>query len=137
MLEGHTEEIFSCAFNYEGNIILTGTSLFLFLCISSVLTKVSYGTNLFFYYAVQNFHHLRKTVITFKMCRQFFCVKLKLTKCFVKKLLRYDSHQIISCLKQKFWDVLKFHYFFIYFIFGKKILVTRDKKHQNNLKCTH
>ena len=24
VLEGHTDEIFSCAFNYEGNIIITG-----------------------------------------------------------------------------------------------------------------
>ncbi len=25
MLEGHTDEIFSCAFNYEGNTIITGS----------------------------------------------------------------------------------------------------------------
>jgi dynein assembly factor with WDR repeat domains 1 len=24
VLEGHTDEIFSCAFNYEGNTIITG-----------------------------------------------------------------------------------------------------------------
>jgi len=24
ILEGHTDEIFSCAFNYEGNTIITG-----------------------------------------------------------------------------------------------------------------
>uniref|UniRef100_A0A803Y0I7 Uncharacterized protein n=1 Tax=Meleagris gallopavo TaxID=9103 RepID=A0A803Y0I7_MELGA len=24
ILEGHTDEIFSCAFNYNGNIIITG-----------------------------------------------------------------------------------------------------------------
>lgn len=28
ILEGHTDEIFSCAFNYEGNTIITGTTLF-------------------------------------------------------------------------------------------------------------
>ena len=27
VLEGHTDEIFSCAFNYEGNIIITGNSV--------------------------------------------------------------------------------------------------------------
>lgn len=26
VLEGHTDEIFSCAFNYEGNIIITGNT---------------------------------------------------------------------------------------------------------------
>lgn len=25
VLEGHTDEIFSCAFNYEGDTIITGT----------------------------------------------------------------------------------------------------------------
>ena len=25
ILEGHTDEIFSCAFNYEGNTIITGS----------------------------------------------------------------------------------------------------------------
>ena len=25
ILEGHTDEIFSCAFNYEGKIIITGS----------------------------------------------------------------------------------------------------------------
>ena len=24
MLEGHTDEIFSCSFNYEGDVIITG-----------------------------------------------------------------------------------------------------------------
>ena len=24
VLEGHTDEIFSCSFNYEGNIVITG-----------------------------------------------------------------------------------------------------------------
>lgn len=28
ILEGHTDEIFSCAFNYEGNIIITGKLFF-------------------------------------------------------------------------------------------------------------
>ena len=27
VLEGHTDEIFSCAFNYEGSIIITGRKL--------------------------------------------------------------------------------------------------------------
>ena len=27
VLEGHTDEIFSCAFNYEGNIIITGNTV--------------------------------------------------------------------------------------------------------------
>ena len=27
ILEGHTDEIFSCAFNYEGDTVITGTSL--------------------------------------------------------------------------------------------------------------
>ena len=27
ILEGHTDEIFSCAFNYEGNTIITGNCL--------------------------------------------------------------------------------------------------------------
>ena len=42
ILEGHTDEIFSCAFNYEGNTIITGkisldvTDYCLFLCKSAV-----------------------------------------------------------------------------------------------------
>lgn len=27
VLEGHTDEIFSCSYNYEGNIIITGKAL--------------------------------------------------------------------------------------------------------------
>lgn len=31
-LEGHTDEIFSCAFNYDGDIIITGSTIVLVLC---------------------------------------------------------------------------------------------------------
>ncbi len=33
IIEGHTDEIFSCAFNYEGNTIITGTTIFYWLII--------------------------------------------------------------------------------------------------------
>ena len=34
VLEGHTDEIFSCAFNYEGNTIITGRLVVVvFLCV--------------------------------------------------------------------------------------------------------
>jgi dynein assembly factor with WDR repeat domains 1 len=28
IIEGHTDEIFSCAFNYEGNTIITGMRIY-------------------------------------------------------------------------------------------------------------
>ena len=41
ILEGHTDEIFSCAFNYEGNTIITGGSCG---CTADSCRKNVYGT---------------------------------------------------------------------------------------------
>lgn len=44
ILEGHTDEIFSCAFNYEGNIIITGKLFFVkyqsFYCLIIKLSNI-------------------------------------------------------------------------------------------------
>ena len=37
VLEGHTEEIFSCAFNYEGDTIITGETLPVCVCVLAAL----------------------------------------------------------------------------------------------------
>jgi len=42
MLEGHGDEIFSCAFNYEGNTIITGEVLEA----ASYITKSPYALGL-------------------------------------------------------------------------------------------
>lgn len=41
VLEGHTDEIFSCAFNYEGNTIITGKLFFLMLTYHDLVSMLS------------------------------------------------------------------------------------------------
>lgn len=41
-LEGHTDEIFSCAFNYDGDIIITGPTQHCFSAVFTVIVVVAH-----------------------------------------------------------------------------------------------
>jgi len=41
-LEGHTDEIFSCAFNYDGDIIITGSTQHFFSAVFTVIVVVAH-----------------------------------------------------------------------------------------------
>jgi len=42
VLEGHTDEIFSCSFNYEGDVIITGNKKIIFFQVQKI-THVKFG----------------------------------------------------------------------------------------------
>lgn len=58
ILEGHTDEIFSCAFNYEGNTIITGEQSFFILGFSLNVDLFKYLLSVFIMKLIVSIHEL-------------------------------------------------------------------------------